>query len=198
MNSINTKSSKIKHFFIVLWFVVKLSLISFGGGNAMMPIAYQQAVEKKKWLEKHEFDDVVVMANLLPGPSSLQMLAYISIKQLGRWLGIFACLLAFIPHVILALVLLYLVQLVPQRYLLVANIGIISTIVGVLIGFSIKYFKSNHKSLSTPLFYAILIGTFCYCFFIPSPYNLSLVALLVLIIIYSIYYWIKKRRGNKC
>lgn len=198
MNSIKTNNSKLKHFFIVLWFVVKLSLISFGGGNAMMPIAYQQAVEKKQWLEKNEFDDVVVMANLLPGPSSLQVLAYISIKELGKWLGIFACLLAFIPHVILSLLLLYLVQLIPQKYLLVANIGIISTIIGILIGFSVNYFKSSYKSLSAPIFYAILICTFCYCFFVPSPYNLSLIALLALIFIYSIYYWIKKRRGNKC
>ncbi|CAT05178.1 chromate transporter [Mesomycoplasma conjunctivae] len=183
-----------KHIFEVLWFLIRLSFISFGGGNAMMPIAYQQAVEKYKWMTKNEFDETVVMVNLLPGPSSLQMLSYIAIKKLGRWLGFTVTLVAFLPHMIFGLILLYFVRFLPPRYLLVTNLGIITTIIGVLLGFSIQYFRNSYKSLSLPLYISVLISTFVYCFFIPSPYNLSIIPILVIVVIYTILYHIRKKK----
>lgn len=58
---------KVNLFWKVFWFILKISFISFGGGNAIMPIAKRYSVEKYNWLTSAEFDEVVIMTNLLPG-----------------------------------------------------------------------------------------------------------------------------------
>ena len=48
-----------------------LSLVSFGGGNAVLPAMHHDAVSVQHWLTDREFADVFTIAQAAPGPSSL-------------------------------------------------------------------------------------------------------------------------------
>ena len=48
-----------------------LSLVSFGGGNAVLPAMHHDAVTVEHWLTDREFADVFTIAQAAPGPSSL-------------------------------------------------------------------------------------------------------------------------------
>ena len=48
---------------------LKIGAFTFGGGYAMIALLENEFVEKKKWLEKSEFLDMVAVAESTPGPT---------------------------------------------------------------------------------------------------------------------------------
>ena len=50
---------------------VSLSLVSFGGGNTVVPAMHHHAVDIEHWLSDRQFADLFALAQAAPGPSSL-------------------------------------------------------------------------------------------------------------------------------
>jgi chromate transporter len=48
-----------------------LSLVSFGGGNTVVPAMHHDAVTVQHWLSDRQFADLFALAQAAPGPSSL-------------------------------------------------------------------------------------------------------------------------------
>jgi chromate transporter len=48
-----------------------LSLVSFGGGNTVIPAMHREAVVSQHWLTDRQFADLFALAQAAPGPSSL-------------------------------------------------------------------------------------------------------------------------------
>ncbi|TMA52606.1 MAG: chromate transporter [Deltaproteobacteria bacterium] len=48
-----------------------LSLVSFGGGNTVVPAMHHEAVTSQHWLTDRQFADLFALAQAAPGPSSL-------------------------------------------------------------------------------------------------------------------------------
>jgi chromate transporter len=48
-----------------------LSLVSFGGGNTVIPAIHREAVSGQHWLTDRQFADLFALAQAAPGPSSL-------------------------------------------------------------------------------------------------------------------------------
>ncbi|MFV8483746.1 chromate transporter [Mycoplasma sp. Z473B] len=186
-------------FWEVFLFILKVTIIGFGGGNALMPVIQREAVGKKKWLTEDEFDDIVIVTNMLPGASVIQTLSYIAITLLGKVKGTILTLVAILPHVLLAFAfLVVLTKYLPAEYLKIVSVGVLVAIIAFLINFGVRYAKQAHKTMSTPLWILIFLFSAGYSLFIPAPYNLPVVAIVVVITIYSIWYLItrKKRQLN--
>ncbi|MFV8470219.1 chromate transporter [Mycoplasma sp. AA7A] len=186
-------------FWEVFLFILKVTIIGFGGGNALMPVIQREAVGKKKWLTEDEFDDIVIVTNMLPGASVIQTLSYIAITLLGKVKGTILTLVAILPHVLLAFAfLVVLTKYLPAEYLKIVSVGVLVAIIAFLINFGVRYAKQAHKTMSTPLWILIFLFSAGYSLFIPAPYNLPVVAIVVVIAIYSIWYLItrKKRQLN--
>ena len=66
--------------------MLKIGLFTFGGGYAMIAILQNEFVEKKQYLEKDEFLDMVAIAESTPGPIAINAATYIGYKQF-RFLG---------------------------------------------------------------------------------------------------------------
>jgi chromate transporter len=45
--------------FQIFWSFFKISPVTFGGGFAMIPLIIKEIVEKRKWLEKDDINDVI-------------------------------------------------------------------------------------------------------------------------------------------
>lgn len=74
------KTKKILELFLTLF---KIGLFTFGGGYAMIALLESELVEKKKWMEKDEFLDMVAIAESTPGPIAINCATYVGYKQAG-------------------------------------------------------------------------------------------------------------------
>lgn len=77
-----------------------LSLLSFGGTNAVLPEMHRQAVTVNHWLTDQEFASVFAISEAAPGPSSL-IVSLIGLKA-ASWLGALVATVAmFSPSVVI-------------------------------------------------------------------------------------------------
>ena len=81
--------------------MLKIGLFTFGGGYAMIALLENEFVEKKKYIDKEEFLDMVAIAESTPGPIAINAATYIGYKQL-RFLGALLATVAIcIPSVLI-------------------------------------------------------------------------------------------------
>ena len=77
-----------------------LSLMSVGGGNAVIPDMQRYAVMVRQWVTEREFTAIYAIAQAAPGPSSM-IVALIGYKASG-WAGAFTATIAmYLPSSLL-------------------------------------------------------------------------------------------------
>ena len=87
----------------IFLFLVKLSLLSFGGGYAMIPIMIS-TVEKNKWATVADMTDVVAVGAMAPGPVAVNTSVGLG-YMVGKIPGVIAAFLGItIPCVIIVIV----------------------------------------------------------------------------------------------
>lgn len=62
----------------------RIGCIGFGGPSAHIALTRELCVERRGWMDEHEFEDAVATCNLLPGPSSTQLAIYCAWRVGGR------------------------------------------------------------------------------------------------------------------
>lgn len=83
----------------------KLGIIAFGGPAAHIAMMEKEVVEKRQWMTKQYFLDMIGATNLVPGPNSTQMTMHCGHVRAG-WLGLIVGGAAFIfPAVVFTLIL---------------------------------------------------------------------------------------------
>lgn len=84
---------------------LRIGLLGFGGGPAMIPLVHQEVVKRYGWLDEEAFADVLAIANTLPGPIATKMPGYIGYR-VGGVLGCINAVAAVILPMIVIMVLL--------------------------------------------------------------------------------------------
>ena len=89
---------------------LKVGVFSIGGGYAAIPLIQSQVVEQYSWLSMEEFSNLVTIAEMTPGPITINSATFVGIKIagiLGACVATFGCIfpacilvsiLAFIYH----------------------------------------------------------------------------------------------------
>lgn len=86
----------------------KLGLIAFGGPAAHIAMMEKEIVEKRQWMDRQHFLDMMGATNLIPGPNSTEMTMHCGYERAG-WMGLFVAGACFIfPAVVLTGILAYL------------------------------------------------------------------------------------------
>ncbi len=84
-----------KNLLSVTGLFLKLGMISFGGPAAHTALMEQEVVQKRKWITREMFLDILAATNLVPGPNSTEMAIHIGYLRAG-WAGLVAAGMAFI------------------------------------------------------------------------------------------------------
>ena len=79
----------------LIWVFLKLGVVAFGGPVAHIAMMDKEIVEKRRWVQRRHFLDLMAATNLLPGPNSTQMTMHVGYVQRGN-LGVWATGWAFI------------------------------------------------------------------------------------------------------
>ncbi len=74
---------------------LKISLLGFGGPNAHLALMLDEVVERKGWLTRERFLELIAVTNLLPGPNSSEVAIHVGYTQRG-WPGALATGLTFL------------------------------------------------------------------------------------------------------
>ena len=80
-----------------------IGAFTLGGGYAMLDMVERAVVDKRRWMEKDEFWDMITIVQMLPGVVAVNTALYTGYKIKGIRGAIAACLGAIIPSIVIIL-----------------------------------------------------------------------------------------------
>jgi chromate transporter len=89
---------------VSLYFLM-LGFINIGGPVAQITMMYSHMVEKRQWLSKERFVQIMAFCHMLPGPEALQLAIYVGYLKRKLWGGIIAGLTFILPGAVVMILL---------------------------------------------------------------------------------------------
>lgn len=89
--------------------LAKVGATGFGGAMPMVALVHAEYVQKRRWVSQEEFDEAVMVGQIMPGPIAVDAVTHMGYRLRG-WPGAFVSAISFIlPSflLMLALTLLY-------------------------------------------------------------------------------------------
>ena len=177
--------------------MLKIGLFTFGGGYAMIALLENEFVEKKKYIEKNEFLDMVAIAESTPGPIAINAATYIGYKQLGFIGSLVATLGICFPSFII----IFTISLFFDRFLSLtlaeyAFRGIQVCVVYLIFSAGLKMLKSMKKTV----FSVTIVSAVVLCMILFSMFAVRFSTILYILIcgfVGLFAYFLKKIRKKK-
>ena len=87
----------------LIWAYLKIGLVGFGGGYAMLSLV-QNIIVENGWLSSQMFTDIVAISQMTPGPIGINSATYIGYVSTGSvWGSMLATLAVVVPPYLLTL-----------------------------------------------------------------------------------------------
>ena len=142
-------NSKLKEVALVFF---KLGCFAFGGPAAHIAMMEDEIIERRKWMTRDYFLDLIGTTNLIPGPNSTEMTMHCGYERAGK-AGLFVAGIAFIiPATIITAILAYLYveyRQVPEVEPFIY--GIKPAVLAIITGAILKLGKKAVKSIELSL-----------------------------------------------
>jgi chromate transporter len=84
---------------------LKVGATGFGGAMPMLALIHSEVVEKRRWVRQQDFDEAVMLGQILPGPVAVDAVTHIG-HLLRGWPGAVVSIVAFILPSFLLMILL--------------------------------------------------------------------------------------------
>ena len=142
---------------------MKIGAFTFGGGWAMIAIIEKEIVDKRQWLSKEEFLDLLAVSQSIPGILAVNMAVAVGDKLEGRRGAIWAALGTILPSFIMILcIAIFLTPETIKSNEILNNIfrGIRPAVVALIIApviSSARAAKIGWKTIVIPIVVALLI-----------------------------------------
>lgn len=139
------------------WTYVKISVVSFGG-MSMVPLL-QQEMLNHGWMTEAEVGDIVAIAEMTPGPLSLNCASFVGMRIAGVVGSLFANLGVLTPSLTIAFVaVIFLQKFQKSKALGNAMYGVRPAALGMIIATIITLSRENYFMVGAPYFPTIIIG----------------------------------------
>ena len=157
-----------KIIFEIFLSIFKIGAFTFGGGYAMIPLIEQEVVNNKKWLNKDEFMDVLVVAQSLPGAMAINASIFLGYRIAGILGAISALIAVILPSfIIIILIAAFFMQFRNNYYVNAAFMGITAAVPMLVLVGAISLAKGIPKNLRSLI--TILISLIALIFFHINP-----------------------------
>ena len=80
---------------------LRFGLLAWGGPVAQIAMIRQELVEEERWITREQFNRVLAVYQVLPGPEAHEMCVYFGMRAAGRWGGFLAGLAFMLPGFVL-------------------------------------------------------------------------------------------------
>lgn len=127
---------------------LKIGAFTFGGGYAMIALLENEFIEKKKWIDREEFLNMVAIAESTPGPVAINSATYIGYRVGGAAGAALSTLAVSIPSfVIIYLISLFFDKFLSLTYVAYAFKGIQVCVVYLIASAGVRMFKGLEKNV---------------------------------------------------
>lgn len=143
--------------------MMKVGIIGFGGGNALIPVIEQEAVKEKKLITKEEYDKDVIAATLTPGALPVEIASGVGLQSNGiRGMVIAGTAMALPGALITVLLLSVLLQLSENilTQIQYASVGITAFIMCLLTEYILSTVRMYRQSRFRVFLWCIIVGVF--------------------------------------
>lgn len=139
----------------------RIGIFTIGGGYAMIPLIESELVEKRKWLKKAEFLDLMAVAQTVPGIFAVNIAIFIGYK-LKKFKGALTMALGTVmpSFIIMLAIALFFQQLAHLHSVEAIFKGIRPAVVALIAAPTFKMAKTtqiNRYNIWIPVFSALLI-----------------------------------------
>ena len=94
----------------LLWVFVKIGLLGFGGGYAMLSLIQHEVVDHYGWMTTTDFADMVAISQMTPGPISINLATYVGYTSAGLGGALLASFALCLPSIIMVYFILRLIM----------------------------------------------------------------------------------------
>lgn len=142
----------------------KIGLFTIGGGYAMIPLIEKEVVERRRWVERDEFLDLMAVAQSAPGVFAVNLSIFIGYKKAGTK-GSIACAIGNVMPSVLIILLIALFFGQFKGHEVIENVfkGIRPAVVALILvpTFNMaRTAKVNRHNVWIPILAALLIWAF--------------------------------------
>lgn len=117
----------------LFWSFFRIGLFTIGGGYAMIPLIEREVIDKRTWIERHKFLELLTLAQSAPGPIALNTSVFVGYRVDGYRGAAAASLGVVIPSfVIILLIAIYLFDIRSNRYVDAAFAGMRPAVVALI------------------------------------------------------------------
>lgn len=153
--------NKFKTILKLFFTMLKIGLFTFGGGYAMVVLLEHEIVEKKGWIEKSDFYDMLAIAESTPGPIAINSATFIGYRLAGVLGSIFATVAVCIPSIVI----IYLISLFFDAFLSITLVGyafkgIQACVSYLILSAGIKMIKKLDKNALSVTLMVLSLGVF--------------------------------------
>ncbi|MFI3277409.1 MAG: chromate transporter [Rikenellaceae bacterium] len=170
---------------------MKIGLFTFGGGYAMIPLIEREVIERRAWVDKGDFVDLLTIAQSIPGALALNASAFVGYKSRG-YVGAIASVggVVFPSFAILLLVALFFASVRDNAVVAAAFNGMRPAVVALMVSPIISLLKGSSV---VAVVVAVVVA------FIMWWFTISPVYFILLAVVYGVVWGFKvSRRVDKC
>ena len=142
---------------VFLYFLF-LGFVNIGGPVAQITMMFNHMVEKRRWLTKARFVQIMAFCHVLPGPEALQLAIYVGYLKRKLWGGILAGLTFIVPGAAVMIVLSWLYVKYGQLPQVMNALYILKPAVLGIIGAGI--IKLGRAAIRNVFLGVLLVGAF--------------------------------------
>ena len=140
------------------WSFLKIGLFTIGGGYAMIPLIEAEVIKVHGWLNAAEFLDIIAVAEITPGPISINAATFIGYTMAGVSGSLIATLGVITPSLVLLLLLSrVLIKLVQNPGAESFLNGLRSALIALILLASFTLGQTAIIDLPTALIFALLL-----------------------------------------
>lgn len=142
------KKNKLKLCLQLLLSFMKIGVVTFGGGYAMIPIIENETSKKRKWVSGEDLLDIVAISESTPGPIAICAASFIGYRVVGVIGAFMATLGVVLPSfVIIFLISIFLREFSSYDIVKYAFAGIRAGVLALIIKAVISMFKKAPKNI---------------------------------------------------
>ena len=128
--------------------MLRIGLVGFGGGNALVPVIEKNAVEESGLIVREDFEKDVVVANITPGALPVELCAGTGRRIAGRRGMVAAAVCVGLPGTVLTCILLAFFSVMKEpmiRNAMFASVGVTAMIIYLVASYSVRAVKEKKK-----------------------------------------------------
>jgi chromate transporter len=149
---------------------LKVGVMMFGGGYAMLPILQREIVEKKGWSTESQLADYYAVGQCTPGIIAVNTATFVGSAKAGIAGGIIATIgVVSGPLVIILLIAAFLAGFMDAPAVAHAFNGVRACVTALIFTSVIKLFKGSVKDWPTRFIYIAVLGLACAGSFLTVP-----------------------------